>query len=143
MLSALHRGFGRPTLILILLLIVPFDLVLGAEKGTEDHKQKNKKDWLYHVLEANYLALNAADLVTTFRGVDQGAYEINPIARTFIQNKPLAIAAKTGLSLGVLVALREARKQDRRVAVIALAVLNVAYSVVVTNNIRVNLQLSR
>ncbi len=144
-LSCLNKWICNTSLILI--LVMP-NLAIAAPKKPQHKKvaqlkKQPKTDWFYRGLELNYILLNAADLVTTFQGLDRGAREINPIARLFINNKPVAIVAKTGLTLGVLAALRQARKHDKRAATITLVILDLFYSAVVTNNIRVNLQLKR
>lgn len=100
-------------------------------------------DTSYHLMELSYLTLNAIDLVTTFHSLDKGAKELNPIARIFIENKPLAIALKGGLSLTVLYSLRKVKKQNKTAAYLTLGILNGFYSYVATNNIIVSFQLSR
>ncbi len=131
-------------ILLSALLTTPSLAAEPGESGTASLQKKQRgPDWFYRGLEINYIVLNAADLVTTFHGLDNGAQETNPIARTFVSNKPLAVAAKTGLTIGALWALRQAWKHDRRAASITLIALNVVYGAVVTNNIRVSLQVSR
>ena len=111
---------------------------LGSKKHIE---YKPRMDGLYTALELSYLALNTIDLVTTFYSLDNGAKELNPIAKSFIHNKPLAVAVKGGLTLGVLWGLRQVKKQDKTAAYITLSLLNGLYGFVATNNIRVSLQL--
>lgn len=105
--------------------------------------QNSGNDTAYHLMELSYLTLNTIDLVTTFYSLDKGARELNPIARTFIDNRPLAIVIKGGLSLTVLYGLRQVKKQNRTAAYLTLGILNGFYSYVATNNIIVSFQLSR
>ena len=99
------------------------------------------RDWLYTALELNYVFLNAADLMMTFKGLERGAREANPVARLFIRNKPLALAVKGGVTAGVLFGLAYVKKHDSKAAYISLGLLNVLYGVVVTNNVSVYLRL--
>ncbi len=98
-------------------------------------------DWLYTGLEINYIALNAADLITTFYGLDKGAEEANPVARLVIKNRPAAVIFKGGMTAGVLLGLSYVKKQNKPAAYIALGALNVLYGFVVHNNIGVYLNL--
>jgi hypothetical protein len=98
-------------------------------------------DWLYTGLEINYIALNAADLITTFYGMDKGAEEANPVARLIIKNRPAAVIFKGGVTAGVLLGLSYVKKQNKPAAYIALGALNLLYGFVVHNNIGVYLNL--
>lgn len=104
-------------------------------------EESNRRDWLYMGLEMNYVALNAADLITTFYSVDRGAREGNPLARLFMSKKPLAVVVKGGVTFGVLAALRYVKGENKKAAYIALGLLNAMYAVVVTNNIHVAVSL--
>ena len=104
-------------------------------------EESNRRDWLYMGLETNYVALNAADLITTFYSVDRGAREGNPVARLFMSRKPLAVVVKGGVTFGVLAALRYVKGENKKAAYIALGLLNAMYAVVVTNNIHVAVSL--
>ncbi len=117
---------------------------VGEKKtGTDDPHPLalRRNDWLYRTLEVNYALLNTADLVTTFYGLDHGAREVNPLAVGYINNRAAAIAIKGGLTLGVLWGLRQAKKENRGAAIVALGALNLVYGIVVGNNIGVLLKL--
>lgn len=103
----------------------------------------NQSSWFYTGLEANYVLLNTADVITTFYGLAHGAQEANPIANSFIQNRPVTLALKTTLTIGTLWGLRQVRKESRVVATVTLGALNVLYGLVVANNIRVVVGLSK
>ncbi|HEX9653079.1 MAG TPA: DUF5658 family protein, partial [bacterium] len=78
------------------------------------------RDWLYTGLEINYIVLNAADLITTFYGLDKGAREGNPVARLVIHNRPVAVMFKGGMTAGVLWGLAHVKRQNRPAAYITL-----------------------
>lgn len=113
-----------------------------AENLQGTFRQEAGKPGRFYVgMEVSYLLLNGLDLVTTFYGLERGAQEANPIANYMIKNKPLTVAAKTGLSLGTLWAVRQMRKENRTAATVTLGILNLLYSGVVANNLRVVVQL--
>lgn len=105
--------------------------------------RKQSSDWLYKSLAVNYVALNTLDLITTFYSLDRGAKEANPIARAFIKNRPLAILIKGGVTGGVLFALAQAKKENKKAAQITLGILNIMYGLVLRNNIGVILELKK
>lgn len=105
--------------------------------------RKQSSDWLYKSLAVNYVALNTLDLITTFYSLDRGAKEANPIARAFIKNRPLAILIKGGVTGGVLFALAQVKKENKKAAQITLGVLNIMYGLVLRNNIAVILTLEK
>jgi hypothetical protein len=113
-----------------------------AEPLQSRQEQSSKSSWFYNTLAINYVTLNAIDLATTFHGLKNGAHEVNPIARAFIRNKPLAVAVKAGATVTVLYALSKARQQNKKVAYIALGTLNILYGLVVTNNLSVTMNLN-
>ncbi len=105
--------------------------------------RKQSSGWLYRSLAVNYVTLNALDLITTFYSLDRGAQEANPIAKTFIKNKPLAILIKGGVTGGVLFALGKVKRENKKAAHITLGILNVMYGLVLRNNIGVILELNK
>ena len=120
-----------------------FRKVLLKESNGVVKRQNQSSDWLYKSLAINYVVLNALDLATTFYSLDRGAQEANPIARTFIKNRPLAVLIKGGVTGGVLFALGKVKKENRKAAQITLGLLNIIYGVVLQNNIGVILDLNR
>ncbi len=90
----------------------------------------------------NYVMRNAVDLFTTFQSLDKGTKQANPFARLFIDNKPLAVIVKGGITAGVLFGLAQVKKEDKRAAVITLGLLDIIYGIVGTNNIGMYLQLN-
>lgn len=87
--------------------------------------------------------LNALDLVTTFLALENGAKEANPVAKLFINNKPVAILIKGGVTTGVLHLLRKVKTEDKKAAIITLGMLNLLYGYVVTKNFGVFFEVRR
>lgn len=143
---------------LIFCLVCGFTVLMGKNGFTQEEfsqkvllkdskrilkSRKQSSDWLYKSLAVNYVALNTLDLITTFYSLDRGAKEANPIARAFIKNRPLAILIKGGVTGGVLFALAQVKKENKKAAQITLGVLNIMYGLVLRNNIGVILELKK
>ena len=89
-----NKALTRPILYTLLALILTAEsgfamTRLSPEPEKKDaipglkEKSRNKiDDSAYHLMELSYLTLNAIDLATTFHSLDNGAREMNPIART-------------------------------------------------------------
>jgi len=118
------------------------EVLLNESKGIIKPR-KQPSDWLYKSLAVNYVALNTLDLITTFYSLDRGAIEANPIARAFIKNRPLAILIKGGVTGGVLFAMGQVKKENKKAAQITLGLLNIMYGLVLRNNIGVILELKK
>ena len=99
--------------------------------------EKQKKDWVYHGLEASLIGLNVADVILTIKGLEKGAIEFNPLIKPFADN-PYALAAiKTG-GIGLALYLnRKIRKYDTKYAKGFLIVSNLFYGFVVSHNFKV------
>lgn len=107
-------------------------------------KDEWKKDWLLHVLAGTHVALQAADVATTYIALDRGAKEANPLMRKIVENPPLAIAFKAAVTSGVIwVAYGSRRDGFKLLPKIALATLNGLYTTIVINNLLVINRLSR
>ncbi len=96
---------------------------------------------IYKGLEINYIVLNAADIVITFRNLDRGAKEANPLGRFVMKSRPVAVAVKAGATIGILASLRFLKKESKTEAFILLGVLNVVYSFLLKSNIKVAINL--
>jgi hypothetical protein len=105
-----------------------------------DGREESKIDWVYHGLEASYIALNAADVIFTYRALDKGAEEANPLLRGFVKSKPLTIAFKAGTTGLVLYANRKITKENKTVGYATLIALNLLYGYIVNNNYQVTMR---
>lgn len=65
-----------------------------ATQVIPEKEKEKKKDWPFTGLIGAHLTLSALDLHLTFRGIDNGYEEVNPIMAKIIHNRPLAIAVK-------------------------------------------------
>lgn len=104
---------------------------------------ESERDWFYTTLEVNYVMLNTLDLITTFAGLENGAQEANPIAKLYVDKKPLAILVKGSMTAGTLMAMSYVKKQNKTAAYLSLTALNIFYGIVVGNNIGVYFEVRR
>lgn len=118
-------------------------MLSNKSDGARPQIPVQSRDWFYTALEVNYVLLNTLDLITTFKSLDYGAKELNPIAMTFVKNRRLAIVIKGAATGGVLFALSRAKRKDKKAAYVTLGLLNLMYGFVVHNNIVVYLKMRK
>ncbi len=86
------------------------------------------------MLQVSFVGLQAADLHSTFRAVDNGtSAEANPL----MTNRASALVLKVGVSVAVLAATHRWAKKHPKAARITLAALDGAYAAIVVNNCRI------
>lgn len=95
----------------------------------------------YNSLEVSYIALNVLDGITTYKVIDAGGKELNPIMKPFIGVRGEFIAVKTLSTFGILAINRAIRKDHPKAAFISLAVLNVGMGYVVNHNYQVYIRI--
>lgn len=107
-------------------------------------ESKEKPDYFYRGLQASYVALSAADYISTVKGLEkEGAFEANPFARKLLGNKFAFVGVKAGLTgLNLFLVDKLLYKDNPKVAKGSLIGLNLIYSAVVANNISVNIKLN-
>jgi hypothetical protein len=88
-------------------------------------------------LYAGFVALQAADVITTFRALDQGAVEGNPVMGGVVRNRAAFVAMKAGMTVGTLWMSEKLWKKNRVAAVVMLSAFNIGYALVVAHNARV------
>ncbi len=89
------------------------------------------------VLCVSYAALQAIDLHTTFRALDNGAREANPLIGGFSSNKAAMIGVKAGMTAGTIYLVRKAGVKNRLASTIMMAAMNSAYAIIAAHNYRV------
>lgn len=114
--------------------------LLGYNLGFSEEK---KYDWLYHSMEGSLISLSAADLAITYKGMEYGCREANPIIREVLDNKPLAIGLKTSATLLGLYGFRKVKKEKPIAAYVFLGATNLFYGWVVNHNVGIYLSLEK
>ena len=87
-----------------------------------------------HALEAGFVGLQVADLVTTRRAVQSGTgHEANPL----MAQPSVAVALKAGASVVLVAAMEHWRQRHPKAAWVTLAVLDAGYAAIVARNARI------
>jgi hypothetical protein len=93
-----------------------------------------KRPAMLPVLYGSYGLLAAADIVSTKKALDNGAYEANPLARG--GNLGSTIAIKAGTGAATFFAAEKLWKKSRVGAVVLMVAANSLSAVVVSHNMR-------
>jgi hypothetical protein len=92
------------------------------------------------VLTASYLGLGVLqtlDAHSTFRALDSGMHERNPLMR-WASNHPAAfVALKGGATAGTILVAEKIRKKHPKRAIVFITAINAVYAAVVMHNYRV------
>lgn len=85
-------------------------------------------------LSISFAVLNLLDLHSTYLVLQQGGEEKNPLVRSTVRNKPLAVSAKIVSTTAILVYVRKLKKKNSKKALRSLSLANVLLGIVVLNN---------
>lgn len=86
-------------------------------------------------------AMQALDVHSTLRALNQGAVEANPMMSPLTKNPAAFIAVKAGVAASTIFAARSLAKRNKVAAIVTLAAINSAYAMVVSHNFKVARQL--
>jgi hypothetical protein len=86
-------------------------------------------------LQVSFVSLQAADLHSTFRALDSGAAEMNPV---MAQHWGAVLGLKAGASLAVVLATHKLAKKHPKAVRLTLAALDGAYAAIIVHNYRVS-----
>jgi hypothetical protein len=87
-------------------------------------------------LYASFAALQVADMYSTWRALDQGAVEVNPVMSGVVGNKAGLIAAKAGGAAAVIGVTERLWRKNRTAAILFMISVNSAMTWVVQHNYR-------
>ena len=87
-------------------------------------------------LYVSFGALQALDLHSTFRALDHGAVEANPVLQGVVGNQAGLVALKAVGTAGVIFASEKMWKRNRTASIIFMVAANSAMAWVVQNNYR-------
>jgi hypothetical protein len=94
-------------------------------------------DALLVALQATTIAAQALDIHSTFKAVDHGAVEANPLMSGLVQNKAAFIGVKAGLTAGFMYATHKMSKRNKVGAILTAAAVNSVYLIVAHHNYKV------
>lgn len=92
---------------------------------------------LMRSLYVSTAVMQALDVHSTLRALDNGAIENNPLMTQVSRNKTAFIALKAGVALSTVMAARHMSKRNKVAAALTLIAINSAYAMVVNHNYRV------
>src|SRR4029453_2173845 len=87
-------------------------------------------------LYPSFLGLQVADLPSTWRALDHGAVEANPLLENFAGSRPALLTVKAAGSVGVIAASEALSKKSRTAAIIFMIGANSAMTWVVQHKDR-------
>lgn len=96
---------------------------------------------LYHSLEVTYIGLNALDVVSTYKVIEYGGYEANPVMAKFVGNKAAFIGVKAVSTAVFLGACRIIKKDKPKLAFALLIAGNIGYGFLVNHNYQLSIRL--
>ncbi len=82
-------------------------------------------------------ALQVLDAQSTFRALDAGAREANPLMRAVVQNRVVFVALKAGVAASAIVVAEKMWRRNRAGAIALMIAINAANAAVVVHNYRV------
>lgn len=88
-------------------------------------------------LYVSYAALQALDAASTFRALDNGAVEANPLLKGVASNRGAMLAVKAGTTAATLYLTERLWKKNRTAAIALMVCANSAYAAIVAHNYRV------
>ena len=87
---------------------------------------------------SSFVALQAADIITTTRALNRGGVEANPFARGYASSPAAMIGVKAGVTIGTIFITEKLRKEHPVQASLMLVTINAMLTAVVINNAGVN-----
>ena len=87
-------------------------------------------------LYVSFSALQALDIHSTWRALDHGAVEVNPVLKGVVGNQAGLIALKAAGTAGLIYASEKMWKRNRTASIIFMVAANSAMAWVVQNNYR-------
>lgn len=121
---------------------LPFLLAVVLLNPIQAQEKKEKSDFKYKVGEVSYVVLNYIDYKTTLNAIDNGATELNPITKPFVENPYNDITFglfKTGATFTALYLLRKIKEENPKLAYASLTGANLLYGWLAHRHIKLDL----
>lgn len=83
------------------------------------------------------VVVQGLDARSTFRAIDVGAREVNPILEPLAHNRPAFIAFKGAVAFAIIDGGHSLSKRHKALAIVIVSAVNAAYLAVVIHNDRV------
>lgn len=103
-------------------------------------KAQTKPTVFYRSMEATHVALQATDIILTYKAIDAGGREANPAMAWAIENK-VFIPGKIVATGTALYLFRRIHREDSKAAMWMLVGANLIYGAIAANNYSVTVKL--
>ncbi len=87
-------------------------------------------------LYVSYATLQVLDATSTFKALENGAVEANPLLKGVASNRGAMLAVKAGATAATLYLTERLWKKNRTAAIALMVCANSAYAAIVTHNYR-------
>lgn len=98
---------------------------------------EKKKDWVFTSLVGTHMILSVLDLHSTFRGINNGYIETNPLMSKIIHNKPLVTTVKLAIASLMTYTLYKLKKRSKLAAYITCGCIILFEGYVVYRNYKI------
>lgn len=95
---------------------------------------EKKKDWLFTALTGSYVVLSVLDIHSTYKFLEKGHVETNPLWSRILSNKPLTILLQTTLRTGIVYLLHQINKKSKVFSYVIFGILVAGQTYVVWHN---------
>lgn len=110
-------------------------MAAGSTVGVE--RSSGRPSFLMQSLYATTIVVQGLDAHSTFRAIDAGGKEGNPLVGSLAERRPAFLALKGAISTATIYAARDLSKRHKVAAVLTLIGINSAYAALIANNYRV------
>jgi hypothetical protein len=88
-------------------------------------------------LYASTAAMQMLDVHSTFKAMDRGAIEANPLMSGLVKNRAAFVTTKAAVAAATIYASSRIAKTNRVAAIVTMVAMNSAYAMIVSNNYKI------
>jgi hypothetical protein len=114
-------------------LTLPRSVTAGLDV-TQPSKSPRGFNTLMTSLYASTATMQVLDVHSTFKAVDRGATEVNPMMSGLVANRAAFVTTKVAMAAATIYAASRVAKHNKMAAVVTLVAMNSAYAMIVSNN---------
>ena len=94
-------------------------------------------DVIYDSLMTSYIAMNWVDLTLTYAILENGGYEMNPLAKRYVEEPALAVSGIILDNIAVNWGCKQIYKANKAAGIITLIAINLIKGYVIYHNLKV------
>jgi Domain of unknown function (DUF5658) len=117
-------------------LTLPRPVTAGVDL-TQPSKSPGGSNALMTSLYASTATMQVLDVHSTFKALDRGATEVNPMMSGLVENRAAFITMKVAMAAAAIYAASRVARHNKAAAVVTLVAMNSAYAMIVSNNYRI------